>query len=303
MHIIMEYGSCYDELEKEKWDFAFRGIESEQRDITAIEALNSCVSKSFTIVYLPNESSLKINDEISVGVDDIEEFLKDLGISKISKIILECTSLGFAEMLVLMKAIINIGCNTIDALYLAPKHYTRLQPGIFNRRNFDLTTSFAGFKAIPGQGFAYNYGDKAIVLCGYEAERLSRAFDETELQGNDCQLIFGVPPYVVGWDMNSYANYLSVIDSNNVSKEIYYCGAANPLSVYQQIKKVYKGLEDEQKLFVLPFGTKPMALGACAFIVEHNWEHKLSILFDHPQKKKGRSTEYGIWNLFRIIYG
>ena len=29
----MEYGSCYDELEKEKWDFAFIGIGSEQRDI------------------------------------------------------------------------------------------------------------------------------------------------------------------------------------------------------------------------------------------------------------------------------
>lgn len=303
MHIIMEYGSYYNELEREKWDFAFRGIELDQRDITAIEALNSCVSKSFTIVYQPNESSLKVNDEISVGVDDIEDFLKDKGISENSKIILECTSLGVAEMLVLMQAIKNIGCNAIDALYLAPKHYTRLGPGIFNRRNFDLTTSFAGFKAIPGQGLAYNYGDKAIVLCGYEAERLSRAFDETELQGNDCQLIFGVPPYVVGWDMNSYANYFSVIDSNNISKENYYCGAANPLSVYQKIEKVYKGLEDEQKLFVLPFGTKPMALGACAFIVEHNWENKLSILFDHPQKKKGRSTDYGKWNLYRIKYG
>lgn len=299
----MEYGSCYDELEKEKWDFAFIGIGSEQRDITAIEALNGSVSNISSILYQPNDCALLVNEKFNLGVDDVEAYLEDLGISENSKIILECTSLGFAEILVLMQALKNLNCKGVDALYLAPGHYARQHPDIYNRRNFDLTTSFAGFKAIPGQALAYNYGDKAIVLCGYEAERLSRAFDETELQGKDCQLIFGVPPYVVGWDMNSYTNYISVIESNYVSREFYYCGAANPLSVYEKMEKVYKGLGEEQKLFVLPFGTKPMALGACAFIVEHNCKHKLSILFDHPQKKKERSYDIGTWNLYRIIYG
>lgn len=115
-----------------------------------------------------------------------------------------------------------------------------------------MTTSFAGFKAIPGQALAYNYGDKAIVLCGYEAERLSRAFDETELQGKDCQLIFGVPPYVVGWDMNSYTNYISVIESNYVSREFYYCGAANPLSVYEKIEKSTRVLEKSKNYLFYP---------------------------------------------------
>ena len=129
----------------------------------------------------------------------------------------------------------------VDAFISCPRTLCSSTPDIYNRRNFDLTTSFAGFKAIPGQALAYNYGDKAIVLCGYEAERLSRAFDETELQGKDCQLIFGVPPYVVGWDMNSYTNYISVIESNYVSREFYYCGAANPLSVYEKIEKSLQG--------------------------------------------------------------
>ena len=96
-----------------------------------------------------------------------------------------------------------------------------------------------------------------LALCGYEAERVSRAFDEIDLQGQNCQLVFGVPPYVIGWDMNSYISHLSVIDSNNISTEFYYCGASNPLSVYQRIEKIYRGLDEEQKLFILPFGTKP----------------------------------------------
>ena len=32
-------------------------------------------------------------------------------------------------------------------------------------------------------------------------------------------------------------------------------------------------------------------------------KNKLSILFDHPQKKKERSYDIGTWNLYRIIYG
>lgn len=170
----MEYGSCYDELEKEKWDFAFIGIGSEQRDITAIEALNGSVSNISSILYQPNDCALLVNEKFDVGVDDVEAYLENLGISENSKIILECTSLGFAEILVLMQALKNLNCKGVDALYLAPGHYARQHSDIYNRRNFDLTTSFAGFKAIPGQALAYNYGDKAIVLCGYEAERLSR---------------------------------------------------------------------------------------------------------------------------------
>lgn len=303
MHIVMEYGSCYNELEKEKWNYAFWGNELDLRGESAIEAVKNCAEMGIKVVYQPNDCALLVNDNEMVGVDDAEDYLKGIGVSKNSKVVLECTSLGFSEMLVLMQAFKNLGSNFIDALYLEPKHYAKQQTKAFNRRNFSLTTSFEGFKAIPGHALAYSSGDRALVLCGYEAERLSRAFDETELQGNDCQLIFGVPPYVVGWDMNSYTNHLSVIESNDISTEFYYCGAANPLSVYYRIEQVYKGLDEDQKLFVLPFGTKPMALGACAFVVEHNNEYKLSILFDHPQRKKGRSSEIGKWNLYRINYG
>ena len=98
----MEYGSCYDELEKEKWDFAFIGIGSEQRDITAIEALNGSVSNISSILYQPNDCALLVNEKFDVGVDDVEAYLENLGISENSKIILECTSLGFAEILVLV---------------------------------------------------------------------------------------------------------------------------------------------------------------------------------------------------------
>lgn len=302
MHIIMNYGFSQDELPVKQWDFAFWGQEIDQRGVDGISALTKNTHVCKKVVYIATECSLLIDDRDKIGVDDIEEYLEKMNISKESKVILECTTLGFAEILVLMQAFKNLECTILDALYLEPKHYGKISDSRLNERNYNLTTSFEGFLAIPGQALAFEQGDRALALCGYEAERVSRAFDEIDLQGQNCQLVFGVPPYVIGWDMNSYISHLSVIDSNNISTEFYYCGASNPLSVYQRIEKIYRGLDEEQKLFILPFGTKPMSLGACAFIVTHNEENKLSVLFDHPQKRHERSKEVGKWNLYSFSY-
>ena len=140
-----------------------------------------------------------------------------------------------------------------------------------------------------------------MVLCGYEAERLGRLFDNTEIQGKNCQLVFGVPPYVVGWDMNSYTNYLPIIENYHISSEFYYCGACNPLAVYNKLEKVFSAIEEDQKLFILPFGTKPMALGACLFKITHD-DGNIAILYDHPTKIEESSFLIANWNLFIIKY-
>jgi hypothetical protein len=92
--------------------------------------------------------------------------------------------------------------------------------------------------------------------------------------------------------MNTYANHLPIIDRYGISTEFYYAGASNPLAVYEKLDRVYNGLAEDQKLFILPFGTKPMALGACVFKVLHD-SNKLSVLYDHPDRKEDRSKKGG----------
>ena len=92
----------------------------------------------------------------------------------------------------------------------------------------------------------------------------------------------------------------TIIETNNISNEFYYWAAANPLALYEKLGLIYAGIERDQKLFILPLGTKPMALGACLFKVYSDKED-ISILYDHPVRKDNRSSEIAKWNLYRII--
>lgn len=300
MNIVMEYGTSPAELSTQVWDVSFYGIAVDERSEQAVAFANENSHNSYCLSYMASEGKVHIDfEDQTIWADDILETLISLGITEKSKVILESSSLGVAELLLLIQSLKDIGCLSFDVLYLEPTHYLNQTIEFTERRQFDLSTSFKGYIAIPGHALSFDSYDKAVVLCGYESDRLGRAFDEIDLQGKNCQLVFGMPPYIVGWDMNSYANHLPIIESFNIPSEFYYAGAANPLSVYRVLEKVYGGLEEDQKLFILPLGTKPMSIGACLFKVANNYGN-VSILYDHPVRKKGRSKEVSKWNLYRI---
>lgn len=295
----MEIGCSAEQLSQSEYDFAFLGDEIDERSSSSIRHILPISSLAIKVIYSANSYIIKLNDD-SCLVDDIDDYIKTLGINYASRIILDCTSLGVAEMLVIIQALYNIGCKNIDAIYVEPAHYHKYSKDFLDRRRFSLSKTTEGFIAIPGQALSFESNDKAVILCGFEGERVGRAFEELDLRGMNCQLIFGVPPYTLGWDMHSYTNHLSIIETNNISTEFYYCAAANPLAVFEKLDVIYRGIEENQKLFILPLGTKPMALGACLFKVFTN-KQDISILYDHPVRNDGRSTDVSRWNLYKIL--
>ena len=295
----MENSCSPEQLSQSDYDFAFYGDVIDERSKASILHINSVSKLKFKVTYIADKYTIIFND-VRCIVDDVDDSITRFGIKQNSKVMLDCTSLGVAEMLILIQSLHNLNCREFDVLYIEPLHYYRPSQNFLERRRFTLSKTTAGFIAIPGQALSFENNDKAVVLCGFEGERVGRAFEELALQGKNCQLIFGVPPYTIGWDMNSYSNHLSIIETNNISTEFYYCAAANPLAVYEKLGLIYKGVEDEQKLFILPLGTKPMSLGACLFKVYANKEN-ISILYDHPVRSDNRSSKVVKWNLYRII--
>lgn len=295
----MENGCSAEQLSQSNYDFAFYGDIIDERCNASIQHINLVSKLKFNVTYIADQYTIRFND-VRCIVDDVDDLITGFGIKQQSKVILDCTSLGVAEMLILIQSLYNLNCYEFDVLYIEPHHYYRPSQNFLERRRFSLSKTTAGFIAIPGQALSFESNDKAVVLCGFEGERVGRAFEEVALQGKNCQLIFGVPPYTIGWDMNSYSNHLSIIETNNISPEFYYCAAANPLAVYEKLELIYRGVEDEQKLFILPLGTKPMSLGACLFKVYANKEN-ISILYDHPVRSDNRSSKVVKWNLYRII--
>ena len=269
MNIIMEYGANSTELSQLTWDYAFIGANIDDRGEAALDFAKHRSKLCKQITYSPLDTKVIIEQE-EIWSDDILDYLVQIGVETTSNVLIESTTIGVAEMLLLIKSLNDIGCKCFDVLYLEPMHYAKRSIKFVDRHNFNLSTEVEGFKAIPGHAMAFNYCDKVAVLCGYESDRLGRAFEELDLLGSNCQLFFGMPPYTIGWDKNTYTNYLPLIETHHISREFYYTGATNPLAVYECLEKIYIALDADQKLFIMPMGPKPMSLGACIFKISKN---------------------------------
>jgi len=302
MNLIIEYGTSHSDLSDNGfWDIAFYSESyGEERCNQAIQFVKQKAHKSVCLVFDTDKNIIHINGN-QVIVDNILENLKQLNLTSNSKIVLEMTSLGVVELLLLLQALHNLSCSSVDVVYVQPAEYPRQYIEFTERHLFNLSDAYRGFRGIPGHSLAIENSDKLVVLCGFDAERVGRVFEDLDFRGKNCQLIFGVPPYVIGYDMHAYANHINLIDKYQISREFYYCGAANPLAVYEKIDCIYHGLEENQKLFIFPCGTKPMALGACLFKVKNNQPNNVGFLYDHPIKNSGKSKSSSNWYKYHIM--
>ena len=299
MNIVMEYADNSNLLSNKKWDIAFYGRLRDNRCEHSVEYLQENSRNQQEFYYDAENYEWYLNNE-NKGIIDVVEVDFATNFHRDSSILIDATSLDFAEILILLRAFKFIGVSSVDFLYLEPAKYRAPLERLTENRCFDLSIKIKGFLAIPGYAMSFESQDSVVVLCGYEGVRLGYAFEEFDIKGDNCRLIFGMPPYSYGWDMNSYVNFLPVIKSNNISTGFYYCSASNPLAVYETLKQIYTALDENQNMFILPLGTKPMSLGAIMFIIENVHNNNISILYDHPIKTKNSTSNVIRWNLYKL---
>lgn len=298
MNIVMEYGEDSSELTSRNWSMAFCGRSLDARSLKAIEYLNNKTEALLNFHYDAETFQFFLNNQ-SENIDDIEEFFLTNDLVK-QNIIIDATSLDFAELLILCQTYKNLGILNIDILYIEPAQYVVPVHRLTENRYFDLSKKIRGFLAIPKHALSYDTSDNLVVLCGYEGERLGLAFEEYDILGANCKLIFGMPPYSYGWDMNSYVNFLPIIKKHDIEHQFHYCPAANPLAIFEKLNDIYLSINENQKMFVLPLGTKPMSIGAILFLLEHNKSGNVSVLYDHPILNNDSNIDLVTWNLFKI---
>lgn len=109
--------------------------------------------------------------------------------------------------------------------------------------------------------------------------------------------ILGVPPFVLGWEKNTYAkNHNEMSEARKrIEAEFKVIAANDPLQNYDAIKTIHKSLsaQDQRgraKIHLAPIGTKPVALAMCWFAINHKGT---GILYDFVKKKVKRSNGVG----------
>jgi hypothetical protein len=173
---------------------------------------------------------------------------------------------------------------------------------ILHKRDFELSDEVPGYRAIPGATLMLSdrLPQRSVFFLGYEERRLELALEDYQmLQPSSCDVVFGVPAFRPGWEMDAFANNVRVIREREISGGVYFCGAENPDSAVEVLESIYSNLEDDERLFIAPIGTKPNGVGVALFAATHP---TVGILYDHPQRRPDRSKEVAGWHLYNVDF-
>lgn len=281
-------------------DITFAGSPLDDRGKAA---LNELAKKSVQTIYLHydvNNMKLHVSDGSTFYIDDTDDFFLQYANLRIA---VETTTLGFVEIYLICKAFSKKADCKVSFIYVEPLEYNKPRDRMpLNKRDFELTDIVHGYRGVPGAMLRLTDRQKqrGVFFLGYEERRLDQALEDYEmLDTSRCMAVFGVPAFQAGWEMNAFANNIRVIRDKRIRGGIKFCGAEDPSSAYDVLLDIYNSLEPSEKMFIAPIGTKPHGVGAALFVTTHAG---VSLIYDHPAKKPGRSKEIAKWHHYIVTF-
>ncbi len=278
-----------------RWGLGLSGAVVDDRGDAANDFLVRHTERTVKVSY--NSEDFRV--DIDGTRVDAESLSQAFVAASATSVILEATTLGFAELLLCCRALKALGFAKISFLYVEPARYRlRGQSRLLHKRDFTLSEQVFGYRAIPGS--VLMLGDRlkqrVVFFLGYEEARLDRAMEDYQMiQPSSCSVVFGVPAFRPGWEMDAFANNVRVIKERNISGGVYFCGAENPSAAYKVIERIRSEIGPTERLFLGPIGTKPVGIAVALFCSVNS---RIGVLYDHPKRQENRSENIGKWHLY-----
>jgi hypothetical protein len=245
--------------------------------------------------------------QLSFGVDDMsltvgsrkkssDSAVELLGEYDWRKVVLEATTLGFAELFCAVNALLASGATSINIIYVEPAEYTRDGKGA---ELFALSEPTRGYVAIPNAivDLASEEVEAGVFFLGFEPERLDRALEEYQMIASKyVKVVFGIPAYHPGWELDAIIPHLPALESHKLQLD--YCSANDPEAAFECLERTRDTLGAEKRMFVAPIGPKPCGIASAIFASVY--PKQVGLLFDHPRRKKKRSSGVDLWHRFTV---
>jgi hypothetical protein len=180
------------------------------------------------------------------------------------------------------------GVKAISLLYVEPLDYSAPKDKLLHRRDFELSEEVPGYIPIPGSTILLEdrRPQRGVFFLGFEERRLDRAMEDHPIVSARASVVFGVPAFQPGWEMDAFANNARVLRDKNIEGGVHFCGAENPLAAYEVLTQVSQECASGEEMFIAPIGTKPHGIAAALFAAENPG---VGIIYDHPRRKQKRS--------------
>ena len=286
---------------KWRWDLAFIGDTIDERGRAAVDFVRNASTAVVTVgSYSPERLDVAI-DGSHVAADEFAEVVARFDGASI---ILEATTLGFVELFFILRAFEHSAGKTCDIVYIEPDEYAPISAQrrsvLSDKRQFELSGEVRGYLGIPGAAVLLTPRTKhhAILFLGYEERRLDVAFETQILLPDNCDVVFGVPAYAPGWEMNAFANNVRVLNERQIRGDVHYCAANDPDRAGDIISQISKSINSDEILILVPIGTKPHGIAVADFAAANQ---TVRLLYDHPLRKTDRSKGIRRWHVYRVV--
>jgi hypothetical protein len=293
---IKEYSSIND-FECTVNSIFFYGKKIDDRSIKMVDLISSQCKYGFEVLYENKSNSFIVNGS-NIKFNELEKsILESIKKNNINNILLESTSLGYAELLIILLNLSKeISSIQITILYAEPLEYTKKSQNELDSESYELSEDYHPHKYIKPfllkepHDFTSIKAATLISFIGFEENRLGRVIEKNndDNKYNEFIYIMPVPGFKFGWENISLSKHCDLIDNY---KEIHYAPADDPYETYRTLEKIIENNPD-RKIVIMPLGTKPCTIGASIFLVNKKIEGKYDIAtkFDFPIKSKDRST-------------
>lgn len=254
-------------------------------------------SESEAIIHNVNFNPNTMEFFIDNNLTDINktEYLSSLLTSETS-IIIDSTTLGLPEIFYLIKQFIALDFLAFKVIYIEPEKYNKDE----NNEFYKLSHYPIGYKPIPGAVADLHQDDieLGVFFVGFDASRMEIALDEFQMiQDKSIKVIFGIPAFHSGLELESIVPHLGIL-SDNRNFDIDFCSALDPTSAYEMLNFYKKSLDEGQKFFIAPLGTKPTTIASALFA--NLFSIDVSLLYDHPFHLENRTSGVKEWHIYSI---
>ena len=173
-------------------------------------------------------------------------------------------------------------------VYVEPGDY-RFRADPTDATIFDLSERIRGVEPLPGFVSLRSFRDSEVVfvpILGFEGTRFTFLLENLQPDRRDVIPVIGVPGFRPEYPFYSYSGNRLPLYDTRAWQNVRLAPANCPFSLYQ----VLEGLRGDQQrvLRVAPIGTKPHALGAVLYYLDHS--DTTELIYDHPIRVATRTV-------------
>lgn len=261
---------------------------------------NVDIHQVFQMSFNVSDYKIKINNDF-YSCREIANTLKSILEPFIEMpIIIDSTTLGFIEILFILRWFSTLPDKEMLVIYIEPAEYKSRTNYMsdYGKHEFDLSSHSSGFKAVPGFSKMVEPSNRVnlVSILGFERARLGQLLQLDEGAYIDKVFpVFATPSFKAGWDKHSFYQNVETLQGKSMRPE--FVSADSPIDLINTLEKIKSSL-DQDLLMLAPFGSKPLSVGAAVFLV--NFKDEVILKYDHPVKKSGRSNGIGLIHSYKL---